>query len=171
MSKYYKYFLHILRHKKNVFKECWKEGLYVHAFTHDLSKFSFKDFIARANYLYDNEPINKRDKYVEALRYHNNHNKHHWQYWKGDPIPMKYLKQMVCDWKAECEEMGTTPQLYYYRNYDRIKLDNRTRVQLEYELGFLGEEIVFNIPWKILCAMSEISMEDDMKRLGFMEKE
>ena len=52
MDKYIKYFLYILEHKKNVFKMCWKKGLYLHAFTHDLSKFLPDEFFPYANWFY-----------------------------------------------------------------------------------------------------------------------
>lgn len=59
MNKYIKYLLYVLEHKKNVFKTCWNKGLYLHAFTHDLSKFRPSEFIPYARYFYD-ESINSR---------------------------------------------------------------------------------------------------------------
>jgi hypothetical protein len=50
--KYIKYLLYILEHKNNVFKACWKRGLYLHAFTHDLSKFLPDEFFPYANWFY-----------------------------------------------------------------------------------------------------------------------
>jgi hypothetical protein len=40
--------LYILDHKVNVLIECWKEGLYIQGITHDLSKFSPKEFFSYA---------------------------------------------------------------------------------------------------------------------------
>ena len=56
MNKYWKYLLYVLEHKKNVFKTCWKRGLYLHALTHDLSKFMPDEFIPYARYFYGNYP-------------------------------------------------------------------------------------------------------------------
>jgi len=49
---YWEYFKYIMEHKKNVFKVAWKEKMYMHAFTHDLSKFHPKEFFAYADWFY-----------------------------------------------------------------------------------------------------------------------
>lgn len=54
LKMYWNYFKYVLEHKKNVFIECWKEGLYIHAFTHDLSKFSILEFKSYAKKFYGN---------------------------------------------------------------------------------------------------------------------
>lgn len=46
------YLLYVLEHKKNVFKVCWKRGMYLHAFTHDLSKFLPSEFFPYAERFY-----------------------------------------------------------------------------------------------------------------------
>ncbi|MEW9110929.1 MAG: DUF5662 family protein [Cytobacillus gottheilii] len=45
---YWKNFLYTLDHQLNVLVECWKEGLYIQGITHDLSKFSPKEFFPYA---------------------------------------------------------------------------------------------------------------------------
>ena len=52
MNKYLKYFLYVLEHKKNVGIECIKEGRYIHAITHDMSKFRPSEFIPYARFFY-----------------------------------------------------------------------------------------------------------------------
>jgi len=62
MNKCYTYFKYILEHKRNVFIECMemskeykgkdKRELIVHAFTHDLSKFSFAEFVPYAEFFH-----------------------------------------------------------------------------------------------------------------------
>lgn len=108
MMKYIKYFFYILEHKWNVFKCCWKRGLYLHAFTHDLSKFLPDEFFPYANWFYGkygkklkdidmviynmNFPslqkklhydIHKKNKlaFEKAWSKHYHRNKHHWNYW------------------------------------------------------------------------------------------
>jgi hypothetical protein len=93
-----KYFIHILKHKYYVFIECWKMGLYLHAFTHDLSKFLPDEFFPYANWFYGKYGKDYYEKwanyeygYDETIDYsrnakkafekawvkHQNRNKHH----------------------------------------------------------------------------------------------
>lgn len=140
MNKYWNYLKYILEHKKNVFIECWKRGLYFHAFTHDLSKFSPVEFISYTKHFYGT----KEDKIYSNFDYgwlnHQRKNKHHWDYWVDSDgvalrIPEKYIKQMVCDWKAMGRKFGDTAQSYYLNNKQRMKLNSITVILLERELG------------------------------------
>jgi hypothetical protein len=120
-----------MEHKKNVFIECWKEKLYIHAFTHDLSKFiPDKEFNAYANWFYGKYgKAYKGDYSVEhemaktrfdwAWKHHYTHNKHHWDYWSAEhqEMPREYIKQMICDWKGMARKFGDTAQAYYLKNY------------------------------------------------------
>ena len=49
-----------MNHKKNVGIEAWKDGLYIHAFTHDLSKFLPSEFIPYSKFFHD---YNRYDNY------------------------------------------------------------------------------------------------------------
>lgn len=117
-NNYFGYLRYILEHKKNVFKTCWKRGLYIHAFTHDLSKFLPSEFIPYARWFYGkngtylkdyikkyegnvedwdfeymkkiNKECNNRFKWAWAKHY--TRNKHHWNHW-FNPLT------------NECEEM------------------------------------------------------------------
>lgn len=111
MNKYWKYFKCILEHKKNVFIECWKEKEYLHAFSHDLSKLSIKEFIPYAINFYSKKDCKRcknfmncdynqiglgsgkwaeectsyKDlKFDKAWEHHYMTNKHHWNYWCYD---------------------------------------------------------------------------------------
>ena len=101
MGKYLDYTKYVLEHKKNVFKTCWKRGLYIHAFTHDLSKFSPSEFFPYAEWFYgeygtkfkvtDDTPIedivkhkDTEEKFNRAWEHHYEHNKHHWEHWCYD---------------------------------------------------------------------------------------
>jgi len=159
MKHYVEYLKYILEHKKNVFVECWKEGMYTHAFSHDLSKFSLKEFRAYADYFHTGlgvkyKPENSdftmqeiidaeirvhkryKDEFKKAWQHHKDNNKHHWNYWyeRKLPMPYKYIKQMICDWKATGVKFGDTARDYYTNNYDKIKLDGKARRILNYEL-------------------------------------
>lgn len=154
MRMYWKYFKYILEHKKNVFIECWKDGLYLHAFTHDLSKFNPIEFVPYTKWFYGKYgtslgrcPVESHLHYKEytlckfnfdkAWQHHKDNNKHHWNYWheRGMDMPKKYRKQMICDWKGMSRKFGDTPQSYYLKNYNNIKLKNNDRCSLEFELG------------------------------------
>lgn len=156
---YWQYFKYVMEHKKNVFIECWKERLYLHAFTHDMSKFLPCEFIPYAKYFYGEdgvelekswsyEAINNgrsclsnnylkcKHSFERAWMHHYLHNKHHWDYWMEEYIPHKYLIQMICDWKAMSKKFGDTAQEFYLKNYKDIKLNRNTRLTLEDNLGF-----------------------------------
>ncbi|MEF3353804.1 DUF5662 family protein [Paenibacillus sp. GYB006] len=111
---YWRYFLYVIDHKLNVFIECWKEGLYIEGIVHDMSKFSPKEFAPYARKFYSNQ---KNENIELAWRYawlhHQNHNKHHWEYWivnkqtkEALPMPKKYMIEMVCDWRSFSRKWG-----------------------------------------------------------------
>ena len=132
------YFKYVIEHKKNVFKMAWKRGLYIHAFTHDLSKFGGSEFLPYAKYFYKDKDKYKHE-FKMAWRHHYLNNPHHWQYWldknrKPREIPNKYLKQMIVDWEGMALKFGDTSQNYYLLNYNKIKLTDGTRMELEFEL-------------------------------------
>lgn len=160
MNKYIKYLFYILEHKKNVFIECWREGLYLQAFTHDLSKFLPSEFIPYARNFYgkyipqrilDNlvgvENKSKirtkeqtKEEFYKAWQLHYKRNKHHPEHWAGRDMPRKYIKQMVCDLKGMGRKFGDTAQEYYLKNYYKWDMTWRTRMNLEWELDLNDSE-------------------------------
>jgi len=146
-KQYYNYLKYILEHKKNIFKTCWKRKLYLHALTHDLSKFSPKEFIPYARYFFISKEEFKQE-FDKAWEHHYKNNPHHWNYWldeNGIPqrIDGKYLNQMIADWEAMGLKFGDTAQAYYLNNYRKIKLDRDTRMELEMMLG-LNDSLAHN---------------------------
>ncbi|KZE69259.1 hypothetical protein AWM68_03045 [Fictibacillus phosphorivorans] len=112
MSAYWKYFLYIIEHKLNVFIECWREGLYLQAFTHDISKFHPVEFFPYARKFYSNKKVDEVE-WQKAWLHHQHHNKHHWNYWVVDqvkreavPIPRKYIFEMICDYRSLSRKWG-----------------------------------------------------------------
>ena len=160
---YIKYLKYILEHKKNVFIECmilakqyWNEKyfkknnrkvvreLIIHAFTHDLSKFSLKEFIPYAKYFYGKKKTLKtKDDFENAWEHHYTVNKHHPEYWTGKNMPIKYIRFMVCDLKAMSRKFGGTAQEYYLQNYNKWDISHETRHRLEIELDLIKE---YNAP-------------------------
>jgi len=163
--KYWKYLKYILKHKWYVAVECFKVGLYLHAFTHDLSKFRPSEWIPYARYFYGEYPSwwslpgDSRIQYFgltkeivsDALDLawlkHQKRNKHHWQYWvlhedsgqtKTLFIPRKYLKQMACDWIGASKAMrgkDATPIEWYGKVKNGTLMDESSRVEFEYLIG------------------------------------
>ena len=153
---YWKYFKYVIKHKWFVFIECYKLRQIWRGITHDLSKFLPDEFIPYARYFYGNWPSHKEvsqithdNNYTKegiqkafdtAWLKHQHRNPHHWQYWllqedDGDlkrlPMPMKYIEEMVADWKGagraitgindsqECKN-------WYNNNKDKIRLNSCT---------------------------------------------
>jgi hypothetical protein len=140
MKKYWDYLKYVLEHKKNVFIECWKRGLYIHAFTHDLSKFSPIEFISYAKYFYGTKEEKAFSNFDHGWLNHQRKNKHHWGYWvdssgKALIMPQKYIKQMICDWEAMGRKFGDTAKWYYLKNKENYILNPITIIYLERELG------------------------------------
>lgn len=195
MRKYWEYFKYVVEHKKNVFIECWNEGLYLHAFTHDLSKFLPREFVPYAEYFYGNDGVKIEKEYQDkenytngmsclsrnylkcksnfddAWEHHYKHNKHHWNYWGGRDMPEKYIKQMICDWKAMSRKFGDTAQEFYYKNHDKIKLTHNSRVLLEFNLGLIDNVcLVGNMNWKEVCKRQGKTMKEDLIELGILKE-
>lgn len=176
---YYKYFKYVLEHKKNVFiegmiasKEHWNEKydkrnnrkiareLFVHAFTHDLSKFLPCEFIPYAKYFYGGKEAEKeykltgnylscKEEFNKAWEHHYKHNKHHPECWIGQDMHMKYIRFMVCDLKAMSRKFSGTAQEYYLQNYYKWDITHETRHRLEIVLDLIKE---YNAP---ICECNE----------------
>lgn len=131
---YWKYFKYILEHKLNVGIECLKMKLYWHSITHDLSKLYYSEFKAYANYFYGKVP--NRLLFETAWCLHQHRNKHHWDYWvkaTGGPVPMptKYVKQMIADWRGMSRKFGDTADEYYNSNKTKMILHKKTINKIE----------------------------------------
>lgn len=130
MNKYIQYLNYLIKHKWYVGIECLKQGLYLQAFTHDLSKIFPSEYIPYANFFYGNnhnitrgrdktgyyKPTDTGDNAFDfAWLLHQKRNKHHWQWWilpedegglKILEMPDKYRKEMFCDWIGAGKAQG-----------------------------------------------------------------
>ena len=101
----------ITLHRHRVIAHCAKAGILWQGLFHDLSKYSWTEFIPGVRF-YDgtHSPTeDERRKYgcSQAWMHHKGRNRHHWEYWtdysveKGRyaavPMPKKYLAEMLCD--------------------------------------------------------------------------
>ena len=100
-------------HKLEVMKNCFRVGLYKQGLLHDLSKYSFSEFIPGVKYYQDgNRSPNNAQREAEgcstAWLHHKGRNKHHLEYWvdystdhsgalAGCKMPEKYVVEMFCD--------------------------------------------------------------------------
>lgn len=155
MSKAWKHFKTIMKHKYYVFIECCKMGIPLQGLLHDLSKFSPAEFLPSARYFQgDRSPIDAEvDKigYSYAWRHHKGRNKHHWQWYIGfgdggtlipAPMPDKYIKEMYCDLVGAGKTYGgeANPTKYYIQHKQRWVLHPETKKKFEQLLG-IQEEI------------------------------
>lgn len=138
----WEYFKYIIGHKWNVGIECIKTGLYLHAITHDLSKFLPSEFIPYAKFFFSKnrakgyKQSDENDPNFQAgWNRHQKRNKHHWNYWvsvtrKDEiipiPMPEKYVKQMICDWRGMSRKFGGTTIDYFISNREKMILHEET---------------------------------------------
>lgn len=162
--KHWKYLKYILKHKYYVAVECFKAGLYLHAFTHDLSKLRPSEWFPYAQFFNGSYPSwndakhypcyswrwtkeGVEDAFNRAWLKHQKRNKHHWQYWvlhedsgqtKLLPIPTKYIKQMACDWIGASKAIrgkDASPVEWYEKVKDGTLINDESRVEFEYLIG------------------------------------
>lgn len=104
----------INHHKFQVMKNCFRVGLYKQGLLHDMSKYSFTEFIPGVKYYQDgNRSPNNAQREAEgcstAWLHHKGRNKHHYEYWIDYPakcgdgslvgmeMPVNYVVEMFCD--------------------------------------------------------------------------
>jgi hypothetical protein len=129
-----------------------KRELIIHAFTHDLSKFRPSEFIPYARYFYGSGIVDytARENFEKAWKLHYERNKHHPEHYQGiEDMPLKYIRQMVCDLKAMSLKFGGTAQEYYMKNYFKWDITRQTRFSLEIQLDLIKR---FNEP---ICECNE----------------
>ena len=107
-------------------------GIPIQGIFHDMSKFSPAEFIPSAKYFQGNRsPIEAEAEavgYSYAWRHHKGCNKHHWQ-WYVDfnkdkslnpaPMPLKYVKELVCDLKGAAKAYGGSNAEEYFKTHFR----------------------------------------------------
>ena len=116
MSKAWKHFCTITRHKNLVLVGCFKVGLYRQGLLHDLSKYSPTEFLVGCKYyqgfMSPNNAERKDKGYSSAWLHHKGRNKHHMEYWidydvagdnkehsgmTGMKMPIRYVVEMFID--------------------------------------------------------------------------
>jgi hypothetical protein len=149
--KHWKYLKYLLRHKWYVAVECWKCGLYIHAFTHDLSKFRPFEWFDYANYFYGkHDPLVQYNFNIAWLK-HQHRNKHHWQYWvlhedegatKKIEMPYRVVLQMACDWIGASKAIrgkDAKPSEWYAKVKGGTIMNANSRKDFEQLIGYSEE--------------------------------
>lgn len=96
----------------------------------------------------------KYKDFNKAWEHHFTRNKHHWNYWlidtdsdmNGMGIISDYkwvvkemddmsINEMICDWEAMADKFGDSAQLYYLTHYNKIDLNDNTRMIVEWKLN------------------------------------
>lgn len=161
IKRYIKYFWYVIKHKWYVFIECCKYNIIWQGIIHDLSKFSVKEFYAYAQYFFPDpemkicvftsnimaeeehkQKMKVKNDFDYAWLHHQHKNKHHWNYWvidqyncKALQIPEKYVKEMVCDWKAMSKVLKDNTALEYYnQSKEFLIIHDETKKYIEYLL-------------------------------------
>lgn len=139
-ANYWKYFKYVAQHKWYVAIECIKMGMPIHAISHDLSKFLPSEFLPYAVKFYSGDYAYKyfevQNNFEKAWLLHQHRNKHHWDYWINStgvalPMPRKYVKQMIADWRAMGRKFGDTAKAYYLKSVPMNKLHSATRNEID----------------------------------------
>ena len=162
MSKAWKHFCTITRHKNLVLVGCFKVGLYRQGLLHDLSKYSPTEFLVGCKYYQGFMSPNNAERedigFSTAWLHHKGRNKHHYEYWidyslHGTPngmvpcpMPDKYIAEMIMDRIAACKTYQgasytqKSPLEYYRQGKDPAPLHEYTRKNLEMLLEMLAEK-------------------------------
>ena len=139
MRCYWEYFKYVMKHKQYMFIACVKRGMFLHAITHDLSKFYLDEFIPFARRF--NGTVHQQNmalsdgSFDRAWNHHQKRNKHHWNYWVLDdgeviPMPRKYIRQMHADWEAMSKKKGDTPKEFFMANVDKFNMHEDTLAEI-----------------------------------------
>lgn len=181
MYHFWKHFRLVCHHKHLVFKHCLQVGLIWQGLVHDLSKFSFSEFIPSAKYYQgDCSPCNAENKekgYSLVAMTHFGRNKHHIEFWmdynvetriyQPVPMPLKYIVESVCDRMAASKTymkkayQDSHPLAYFLScKYDNV-IHPETRKIMQRYLEILADE------GEIACftkMRTDLKQEKELKR-------
>ena len=151
MSKFFSHFKTITKHRNKVISHCFKSGIFWRGILHDLSKYSYTEFIKGVKYYQGTRSPNEMERevigYSEAWMHHKGRNQHHFEYWvdynpvtkKNEPVkmPVVFVKEMFCDRVAASKiyqgknYVESQPLEYFLRGKDRRVIHPETSDLLE----------------------------------------
>lgn len=156
--------LHTINHHRAlVRKYCFQLGLYRQGLTHDLSKYSPREFWVGAKYYQGDRSPNDAERkelgYSAAWLHHKGRNRHHLEYWTdygkkedgttgvvGVEMPVEYVAEMFCDRLAAsrtyrgAEFQREDPWKFFQRSKTHTILNQNTADLLESMLVKLKDE-------------------------------
>ena len=151
------------RHRALVRKYCFRLGLYWQGLTHDLSKYSPREFWVGAKYFQGDRSPNDAERrergYSSAWLHHKGRNRHHLEYWTdygqkpdgsfgivGVEMPVKYVAEMFCDRYAASRVYrgdqfeNADPWKFFQHSKTHTILNDKTAALLESMLLKLRDE-------------------------------
>lgn len=159
MKAHLAYLRYLLRHKWFVFLECLKLGIPWQGIVHDWHKFLPDEWFPYVHYFHKPDgtlrqrrsdtgyykPTDTGDpRFDFAWLLHQKRGRHHWQWWvlpednegvKILPVPSRYRKEMLADWRGAGRAQGTPDtKAWYLVNGDKIQLHPETRRWIEAQL-------------------------------------
>ena len=154
------HFRTVTRHRHAVIRHAGKAGILWQGLRHDLSKFSFAEFIPGAKYYQGDRSPNEMERklfgYSLAWMHHKGRNKHHFEYWTDYnpiekkmmpvPMPIRYIAEMFCDRVAASKiyqgdkYTDSHPYEYFVRGVANRAIEKETSEILESWLIMLKEQ-------------------------------
>ena len=163
LSKIFKHFALVIRHKWQVFKNCCKCGIVWRGIIHDISKFSPTEFFESARYYQGNRSpiaVCRRERGVSlAWLHHKGRNRHHIEYWYDSDcaehplMPYKFAVECICDKLAATKTYlkdrydVTKPLLHWQKYGSTVHGNEKTLAFVEKvftDLSEHGESYVMN---------------------------
>lgn len=151
MNYFFSHLHTVNKHRFLVFKLCTKCGFMWRGLTHDLSKYSFSEFIPSVKYYKISKgtysPLLAEKQtvgYSSAWLHHFGRNKHHFEYWYDYAapiptpiIPFKYMVEMLCDRIAASmtyqgkNYTNASAYEYFMKSKDKYKINSAMNDFLE----------------------------------------
>lgn len=134
------YLKHVLRHKWRMLFQGLPLWL---ALLHDADKLWPDEFRAYAA-SFQGDRYHRAGDFLGAWHRHQRRSKHHWQAWvvldedgtlKPLPMPARYRREMLADWRAASVGYGRTAADWYAEHAYLMVLHDETRRWVESELG------------------------------------
>ena len=144
---------------------CFKCGMYKQGLKHDLSKYSFEEFLPSVKFFQGNRsPISYEKEiygYSNCWLHHKGRNKHHWEYWVDRingklvciEMPFNFVLESVLDKIAASKVYQKDnynedyPYAFFKKSYEINVMNKNTAKQIETLLLYLknnGEEKTLN---------------------------
>lgn len=153
LRKIYGHLKTVLVHKYHVGRYCFMCHLYLQGITHDLSKFSPKEFLESCRYWSGTRsPIDlckEVNTYSKAWFHHRGRNYHHWEMWVDNfekgmtavKMPYKYALEMFCDFMGAGQaywgkDFTLEAEIMWWKNKRQVAVMHEdTKALIDYLFG------------------------------------